>query len=130
MLILAVYTSAIAALVGRVAQRHRAPAFLWVLATAAIWAVCGGQAILADVFGGGALLGGGWFTLAGLGIAAGGVVALALHVLPAARELIHELAPKLRELVAFTVATAQPPATPQLSPITRSTRGRAPPALA
>src|ERR1700755_3081824 len=94
MVILAVYASAIAALVGRVAQRRRAPALLWLIATAGVWAVCGGQALLADIFGGGAMLGGGWLTLAALGVAAGGVIALALHVLPAARQLLRTLAPR------------------------------------
>ena len=47
MLILAVYTSAIAALVARVAQRRRRPPLLWIVATAGLWAVCGGQAMLA-----------------------------------------------------------------------------------
>src|SRR3954453_590441 len=102
MLILAVYTSAIAALVARVAHRRRAPALLWVVATAGVYAVCGGQAILAELFGGGALLGGGWLQLAAFGAAAGALVALALHAVPAARELIHELAPRLQSIIEFT----------------------------
>ncbi len=130
MLILAVYTSAIAALVGRIAQRRRAPALLWIVATAGVYAVCGGQAILAELFGGGALLGGGWLQLAALGAAAGALLALALHAVPAARELIHELAPRLHHLVEFTAAGSTPPATPQLLRFTRPTRDRAPPALA
>jgi hypothetical protein len=130
MLILAVYASAIAALVGRIAQRRRAPALLWLVATAGVWAVCGGQAFLAEIFGGGALLGGGWLQLAAFGAAAGAVLALALHALPAARELIHELAPRLHDLVEFTVVGLTPPATPQLLRFTRFTRDRAPPALA
>src|SRR3954447_22771885 len=113
MLILAVYTSAIAALVARVAHRRRAPALLWIVATAGVWAVCGGQAILAELFGGGAMLGGGWLQLAALGAAAGGVLALALGAIPAARELLHELAPRLQHLLTFTVASAPPPATRQ-----------------
>jgi hypothetical protein len=130
MLILAVYAAAIATLVGKVAKQRPAPWLLWAVATAGVYALCGGQALLADIFGGGAMLGGGWFTLGGFGMAAGALIALALHVLPAARELIHDLAPKLRETVEFTLAEAQPPATPQLTPLTRSTRDRAPPALA
>ena len=129
--ILALYASAIAALVARLAQRRRAPAFLWMVATAAVYAVCGGQAVLAEVFGGGALLGGGWLQLAALGAAAGAVIALALHAaVPAARELIHKLAPKLHGTLEFTVVGTQPPATPQLLRVSRSTRDRAPPALA
>jgi hypothetical protein len=130
MLILAVYTTAIAALVGRIAQRRRAPALLWIVATAGVYAVCGGQAILAELFGGGALLGGGWLQLAAFGAAAGAVLALALHALPAARELIHRLAPRLQSILAFTVAGTQAPAIPQLDRFTRPTRDRAPPALA
>src|SRR3954452_7341932 len=65
MLILVVYTAAIAALVARVARRRRAPALLWIVATAGVYAVCGGQAILAELFGGGAMLGGGWLPLRG-----------------------------------------------------------------
>jgi len=103
---------------------------LWAVATAGVYAVCGGQALLADLFGGGAMLGGGWFTLGAFGVAAGALIALALHVLPAARELMHDLAPRLREIISFTVALAQTPATPQLAPLSRSTRDRAPPALA
>jgi len=130
MLILAVYASAIAALVGRIAQRRRAPALLWAVATAGIWAVCGGQALLAEVFGGGAMLGGGWLQLAALGAAAGGLITLALQAVPAARELIHELAPRLTSSIEITVVAALPPTTPQLLRFTRPTRDRAPPALA
>jgi hypothetical protein len=130
MLILAVYTAAIAALVARVAQRRRAPALLWIVATAGVYAVCGGQAILAELFGGGAMLGGGWLQLAALGAAAGGVLALALRAIPAARALIHRLAPRLQGTIEFTAVGTRPPATPQLLRFTRPTRDRAPPALA
>src|SRR3954451_19633682 len=82
MLILAVATSAIAALVARVAQRRRAPALLWIVATAGVWAVCGGQAILAELFGGGAMLGGGWLQLAAPRPAARGGAARAAAGLP------------------------------------------------
>ena len=44
-------------------------------------------------FGGGALLGGGWVQLAAFGAAAGVLLSLALQAVPAARELIHPLAP-------------------------------------
>ena len=130
MLILAVYASAIAALVGRIAQRRRAPAFLWIVATAAVYAVCGGQAILAELFGGGAVIGGGWLQLAALGAAAGALITLALHAVPAARALIHQLAPRLPRLVEFAATGLTAPATPQLLRFTRLARDRAPPALA
>ena len=129
-LILAVYASAIAALVARVAQRRRAPALLWLVATAGVYAVCGGQALLADIFGGGALLGGGWLQLAAFGAAAGAVLTLALNAVPAAREYIRRLAPRLPRVLEFTVVGPTAPATPQLLRFTRFTRDRAPPALA
>jgi hypothetical protein len=129
-LILAVYASAIAALVARVAQRRTAPALLWLVATAGVYAVCGGQALLADIFGGGALLGGGWLQLAAFGAAAGAVLTLALHAVPAAREYIRRLAPRLERVREFTVVGPTAPATPQLLRFTRPTRDRAPPALA
>jgi hypothetical protein len=130
MLILAVYASAIAALVGRIAQRRRAPAFLWIVATAGVYAVCGGQAVLAELFGGGAVIGGGWLQLAALGAAAGALITLALQAVPAARALIHQLAPRLPRLVEFTAVGFTAPATPQLLRFTRFARDRAPPALA
>jgi hypothetical protein len=129
-LILAVYASAIAALVARVARRRRAPWLLWLVATAGVYAVCGGQALLADIFGGGALLGGGWLQLAAFGAAAGAVLTLALHAVPAARDYIHRLAPRLPRVLEFTVVGPTAPATPQLLRFTRPTRDRAPPALA
>jgi hypothetical protein len=133
MLILALYTSAIAALVARVAHRRGAPALLWIVATAGLWAVCGGQAILASLLGGGAVLGGGWLQLLALGAAAGAALAFALKALPAARELIRSLrpdaprVPALAELVRRGLAT---PAAPTLLRFTRFTRDRAPPAVA
>jgi hypothetical protein len=133
MLILAVYTSAIAALVARVAQRRGASPLLWIVATAGLWAVCGGQAMLASLLGGGALLGGGWLQLLALGAAAGAVLAFALKALPAARELIRSLrpgaprAPALAELVRDGFA---PPAAPTLLRFARLARDRAPPAVA
>ena len=130
MLILAVYISAIAALVGRVAQRRRAPALLWIVATAGVYAACGGQALLAKLFGSGARLGGGWPQLAALGAAAGALMTLALQAVPAARALIRRLAPRLPRVAAFLAAAFSPPATPQLLRFTRFARDRAPPALA
>ena len=130
MLILAVYTSAIAALVGRIAQRRRAPALLWLVATAGVYAVCGGQALLAELFGGGALLGGGWLHLAVFGAAAGMLLMLALRAVPAARELIHRLAPRLPRVTELVALGFAPPSGPQLLRFTRFARDRAPPALA
>src|SRR4051812_26814303 len=92
-LILAVYASAIAALVARVAQRRRAPALLWLVATAGVYAVCGGQALLADLLGRGALLRGGWLQLAAFGTAAGGGVGPALPPPPGPPGGIHPRPP-------------------------------------
>jgi hypothetical protein len=130
MLLLAVYTSAIAALVARVAQRRRAPAALWIVATAGVYAVCGGQAVLAELFGGGAVLGGGWLQLAALGAAAGAILTLALKAVPAARALIHRLAPRLPRVVELVRDGFAPPTGPSLPRFTRFARDRAPPALA
>jgi hypothetical protein len=130
MLILAVYTSAIAGLVARIAQRRRAPALLWIVATTGVYAVCGGQAILAELFGGGAMLGGGWLQLAALGAAAGAILTLALQAVPAARALIHRLAPRLPRVFELVRDGFAPPTAPSLLRFTRFARDRAPPALA
>ena len=45
-LLLVVYMLGIAALVARVARGRGAPTLLWVVATAGLWAACGGQALL------------------------------------------------------------------------------------
>ena len=45
-LLLVVYMLGIAALVARIARGHGAPTLLWVVATAGLWAACGGQALL------------------------------------------------------------------------------------
>jgi hypothetical protein len=133
MLVLAVYTSAIAALVARVARRRSASPLLWIVATAGLLAVCGGQATLASILGGGAVLGGGWLQLLLFGAVAGAVLAFALRALPAARELIRSLrpsaprAPALTELVRLGIA---PPAAPTLLRFARLARDRAPPAVA
>ena len=133
MLVLALYTSAIAALVASVARRRSASPLLWIVATAGLWAVCGGQAMLASVLGGGAVLGGGWLQLLLFGAAAGAVLAFALKALPAARELIRSLRPAaprppaLTELVRLGFA---PPAAPTLLRFARLARDRAPPAVA
>src|SRR4051812_30718340 len=116
MLILAVYTSAIAGLVGRIAQRRRAPALLWIVATAAVWAVCGGQAILAELFGGGAMLGGGWLQLAALGAAAGAPVALARPGAPAPRAPLHPPPPPPPPRPPVRPRRRPPPAPPRAPP--------------
>src|SRR4051812_41709051 len=130
MLVLAVYSAAIAALLVRIAQRRSASPLLWVVATAGLYAVCGGQAMLAALLGGGAVLGGGWLQLLAFGAAAGAVLAFAPAALPAARALIRSLAPRVP---APTDAPGQgfpPPIRPASLRFPRFARDRAPPAAA
>lgn len=130
LVVLATYTSAIAALVARVARRRGASPLLWAVATAGIWAACGGQAVLAELFGGAAALGGGWLHLLALGAAAGALLTLALAAVPAARALIHRLAPRLRVAGLLAGVGLVPPPAPALARIARLARDRAPPAVA
>ncbi|HWK28157.1 MAG TPA: hypothetical protein VNS09_16445 [Solirubrobacter sp.] len=128
-IVLGLYTAAIAGLVTRVARRRTAPALLWIVASAGIWAAIGGQAVVADVLGGPATLGGGWMHLLAFGAAAGAMLAFVLRLLPAARRLIHRLAPRvllLLEPQPIGVAALPAPAQPRF---TRFARDRAPPAL-
>jgi hypothetical protein len=129
--VLALYTAAIAGLVARVARRRTAPALLWIVASAGVWAAIGGQAVLADALGGPAALGGGWLHVVAFSAAAGAVLACALYAAPqAARGLIHRLAPRLQPATdAQPVSVTTPPAPPQPR-FTAFARDRAPPALA
>lgn len=133
MLMIVAYSAMIATLVARLARGHRSSPLLWLVATAGLWAACGGQALLVSALGGGAVLGGGWLELLAFGALAGAVLAFALRALPAARELIRSLRPSaprvpaLPELVRFG---APPAAAPSLRRFTRLARDRAPPALA
>src|SRR3954471_7553846 len=86
----------VAALIGRLARGRSS---LWILATAGLWAVCGGQALLASALGTGALLGGGWMFLLAFGAAAGALLALALRTLP--RLVRWPKAPRLITRVEF-----------------------------
>src|SRR3954471_21903779 len=95
-LLLVGYVLSVAALVGRVARGRRA---LWIVATAGLWASCGGQALLASALGTGALLGGGWMFLLAFGAAAGALLALALRTLP--RLVRWPKAPRLITRVEF-----------------------------
>jgi hypothetical protein len=116
----------------RGAEHRRAPgiARLWALGSAGVAAVCGGQALLAGALGAGAALGGGWIELAVLCVVAGGLLALALRVAPAASELARSLRPRAPRPVAG------PPAVLLLlarggrrasAPVGPPARGRAPP---
>ena len=98
-----------------------------------MWASCGAQAACAALLGGGSALGGGWLGLLALGMLAGGALALALRVAPAARALARSLRPAAPRLHSFAAVTSRPL---QRSPLgasvarLRLTRGRAPPVVA
>ncbi len=104
-LLLVLYASGLALAVGGLARGAtrgaRAPGFLrlWLIGSAGVAAVCGGQALLAGALGDGAALGGGWPELLAFCLVAGAVLALALRIAPAAEELVRSLrpdAPRLR----------------------------------
>ncbi len=103
--LLVLYAIALAVAVSGLARgapvAPRAPGFLrlWLIGTAGVAAVCGGQALLAGALGDGSALGGGWVELLAFCVVAGAVVALALRIAPAAGELVRSLrpdAPRLR----------------------------------
>jgi hypothetical protein len=129
-LILIAYALAIAGLVGKLASGRRPGAMLWIVATAGLWAACGGQAILVSILTHGAVLGGGWTQLVAFAAIAGAALALALKTLPEAIRALKPSAPRLivateivrRQLAAATV--------PPLLRLTRLARDRAPPAAA
>ena len=104
--VLVVYMLGIAALVARLARGRAAPPLLWVLATAGLWAACGGQALLASVLGTGVALGGGWMPLLLIGAVVGALLALALRVVPALARAWRLVAPRL---VARARDRAAPP---------------------
>jgi hypothetical protein len=130
MLVLVGYALAVGALVARLARGRGAPPLLWIVATAGLWAACGGQALLASVIGSGADLGGGWAPLLAFGAAAGALLALALRALPALIRSLRPVAPRLIAR-AESVAVGLAPATrPAPSRFVRLARDRAPPAFA
>ncbi len=124
-LLLLVYMAGVAALVGHMARGRSS---LWILATAGLWAACGGQALLASALGTGALLGGGWLPLLAFGAAAGALLALGLRT--ARRALTLPSAPRLPLRAEEIVHAATRLVAPPLLRPARSTRDRAPPALA
>jgi hypothetical protein len=91
---LLLYAAGLAVAVGRLAAR-RSPGFLrlWLLASAGVAGICGGQALLAAALGDGAALGGGWPELLAFCALAGAALALALRVAPAAAALARSLRP-------------------------------------
>jgi hypothetical protein len=129
-LVLLAYTLGIAGLLARLARGRSASPWLWILATAGLWAACGGQAVLVSALGTGAALGGGWLALLALGAAAGAVLALALRVLPAVLRAWRLTAPRLRALPDLVLQGPGRTVGPTLLGTTRLARDRAPPAPA
>src|SRR3954469_19946186 len=113
--LLMIYALAGAVCVARLARRPSPAAQpaslarLWLVGSAGVTAVCGGQALLADALHSGAVLGGGWAVLLVLCVLAGGLIALALRVAPAAAALLRSLRPSaLRPRAAAAVSLAAP----------------------
>ena len=130
---LLLYAAGLAVAVGRVAA-GRAPGFLrlWLLATAGVAAVCGGQALLAAALGDGSALGGGWPELVAFAAVAGAALALALRVAPAAARLVRSLrpdAPRLRLVAAASSGLPAPPARRPRPLLALAAPSRGPPAL-
>ena len=129
-LILIAYALAIAGLVGKLASGRKPGALLWIVATAGLWAACGGQAILVGLLTHGAILGGGWLQLLALGTAAGAALAFALKTLPAAIRALKPSAPRLIAVPEIVHRHLAPAPVPPLLRLTRLARDRAPPAAA
>jgi hypothetical protein len=134
MVVLMVYALAGALCVGRLARgtTERPVSFvhLWAVASAGVGVVCGGQALLASALGTGAALGGGWGLLLVLCIAAGGLIALALRVAPAAAALLRSLQPRAPRPRTATLLAFAAPAAPSRRPtalLSLAAAGRGPP---
>ena len=103
---------------------------LWLVGTAGVAAVCGGQALLARALGSGAALGGGWVLLLGLCVLAGGLIALALRARPVAPQLLWDLRPSAPRPRATARLSLSAPAVPMRRPtalLSLAAAGRAPP---
>ena len=103
---------------------------LWLVGSAGVAAVCGGQALLASATGQAAALGGGWPELLAFCLAAGAVIALALRAAPAAAAWVADLrpaAPRPRLAPAPVQSFPALAVLPPISPRTPATAGRAPP---
>lgn len=124
-LVMVGYMLIIAALVGRMARGRSS---LWIVATAGLWAACGGQAVLASALGTGALIGGGWLPLLAFGAAAGALLALALRT--ARRAFRLPTAPRIVIRIEEIVHQGARLAAPPLRRCTRLSRDRAPPVFA
>jgi hypothetical protein len=131
--LLVVYAAGLALAVGRLAAgRAPGPLRLWLLGSAGVAAVCGGQALLAVALGDGAALGGGWTELSAFCLVAGAALALALRAAPAAVALARSLRPAApRPALASARSWALPAGTVAGFPRARHglvPPGRAPPA--
>ena len=103
---------------------------LWLVGAGGVAAVCGGQALLAGALGSGAALGGGWGVLLVLCVLAGGLIALALRVAPAAAALLRSLRPRAPRPRAVVLLAFAAPAAPLRRPtalLSLVAAGRAPP---
>jgi hypothetical protein len=130
--VLLAYAAVLGAGVARFAAR-RAPGFLrlWLLGSAAVAAVCGGQALLAAALGDVSALGGGWPELLAFCAVAGAALALALRVAPAAIALVRSLQPVAPRPALAALAAQTLPAPPARRPrllLALAAPGRAPPA--
>lgn len=115
---------------GRAATRH---GFLhqWLVGTAGIAAVCGGQALLTGALGAGGALGGGWVELLVFCAAAGALLACALRAAPAAAALLREwsaAAPRLLAVPVLADHSLFPAPQRRRLLLALAAHGRAPPA--
>ena len=128
--LLLVYAAGLALALARFAA-GRAPGLLrlWLLGSAGVAAVCGGQALLALALGDGAALGGGWSELLAFCLLAGAALALALRTAPAAMALARSLRPGApRPVLHASVSWALPAGS--LAGFPRPPHGRVPPGRA
>jgi hypothetical protein len=134
--LLVLYAAGLAFLLGGLARGRslgaRTPGFLrlWLIGTAGVVAVCGGQALLAGALGDPAALGGGWAELLAFCPVAGAVLAVALRIAPAAEELVRSLrprAPRLRLAAALAPRIGAPFARRPAIRFALATRERGPP---
>src|SRR4051812_8800356 len=134
--LLMIYALAGAVCVARLARRPSPAAQpaslarLWLVGSAGVAAVCGGQALLADALHSGAVLGGGWAVLLVLCVLAGGLIALALRVAPAAAALLRSLRPSAlqpRAAAAVSFAAPAPSVRRPTALLSLAAAGRAPP---
>jgi hypothetical protein len=128
--LLVAYAIALAVTVGRLAARRRPGVLaLWALATAAVAAACGGQALIAGALGHGSALGGGWLELLALCAVAGAALALALRAAPALVRSLRPPAPRPRLLAPSSWALTAPLARVPRPLLAPNAPSRGPPAL-